>query len=189
MDNRIPAMVANFSIEELGEAMVRHPKLGVFGRMTFPEFILALCTSVTPNIELVIKNQNNEFLLTWRQDADFTGWHFPGSAINFDEVSIFDTCARVAQKEVGVAITNIQVAGIRNYSPKENPRHFKDLLVPTHYFGIICLAELAPGQIPKDGRFFGQMPGDLLDCHKKIFRMGLDFLKDPRPVILVEGKN
>jgi len=65
-----------------------------------------LISSLTPiiNVDLLIKNDNNQTLLTWRDDEFYgPGWHIPGGVIRFKE-SINDRIQLVAKNELDLTI-------------------------------------------------------------------------------------
>ncbi len=90
----------NRKIIELLESLIKNPSEGL------PEDIFLLVSRITPiiNVDLLIKNEQNHTLLTWRDDDDYSaGWHIPGGIIRYKE-TISDRINAVAAKELGVDI-------------------------------------------------------------------------------------
>lgn len=165
------------SIDILAEELIKRGKK--MGDMNFAQFIMTLASTPVTSIELIIKNKKQELLLTYRNDCDFKGWHFPGSLFRRFE-SFKEACERIAKEELGVKIDNIYKGiGINNLnSPKGHKRLYKGRTYSIHYVGVVCMADLAQGQTPEDGRFFYEQPKEIIDAHKPIFKMCKSFLKN-----------
>lgn len=72
-----------------------------------PEDLFLFISRLTPlvNVDLLIKNDNNETLLTWRNDGLLpAGWHIPGGIIRFKE-KMARRIALVARNELGAEVT------------------------------------------------------------------------------------
>lgn len=72
-----------------------------------PEELFLFASRLTPlvNVDLLIRNELGEVLLTWRDDAIFgKGWHVPGGCIRLGE-TFADRIAAVAVNELGAAVT------------------------------------------------------------------------------------
>jgi ADP-ribose pyrophosphatase YjhB (NUDIX family) len=82
------------------ESAVADPHQGL------PDEVFGLVTRLTPmvNVDLLIRNDRQETLLTWRDDALYRGWHVPGGIIRFKE-HMADRVAEVARLELGAAVT------------------------------------------------------------------------------------
>lgn len=73
---------------DLLESLIKNPSKGL------PEDIFLFVTRITPmiSVDLLIKNEQNQTLLTWRDDGYWpAGWHIPGSIIRY-YVRIVDLC-------------------------------------------------------------------------------------------------
>ncbi|MDD5285983.1 MAG: NUDIX domain-containing protein [Desulfuromonadaceae bacterium] len=83
------------------ESKIPDPTIGL------PEDIFLFISRVTPlvNVDLLIKNEKNQTLLTWRVD-NYTpaGWHVPGGIIRYKETTA-ERLRRVAQFEFGACVT------------------------------------------------------------------------------------
>jgi len=83
------------------ESYIEDPSKGL------PEEIFRFVTGITPmiNVDLLIKNEQKQTLLTWRDDGIYSpGWHIPGGIIRYKE-TIFDRIGTVAAAELGTKIT------------------------------------------------------------------------------------
>lgn len=100
-----------------------------------------LVSSLTPiiNVDLLIKNNKSETLLTWRDDEFYgPGWHIPGGVIRFKEK--FETrIKKTALSEIGIAVESepvpIHVRQIFN-DTRDVRGHFISLL-----FNCKCISE------------------------------------------------
>lgn len=83
-----------------------------------PEELFYFISSITPmtNVDLLIKDNDNRTLLTWRNDKYYgPGWHIPGGIIRFKET--FSTrISEVAKNELGIKVIH-----------EENPVSIKEL--------------------------------------------------------------
>lgn len=74
--------------------------------MNLPEKDFLKISSLIPlvNVDLLITNEYNEILLSWRDDVFCgTGWHIPGGIIRHGE-QIIDRIKAVAISEVGIEL-------------------------------------------------------------------------------------
>ena len=111
------------------EKYIQDPKIGL------PKEIFYFISKLTPlvNVDLLIKNDLNETLLTWRHD-EFYGpaWHLPGGIIRFRE-KFSSRVKKVAINELGVEVINDDhPIAIRELFAKSRDirGHFISLLVP-----------------------------------------------------------
>ena len=82
------------------EKTVDEPKNGL------PDDVFYIISSMTPlvNVDLLIRNQNGDVLLAWRDDEYAgTGWHLPGGIIRFKE-KMEERIKKVALTEVGADV-------------------------------------------------------------------------------------
>jgi len=116
-----------------------------------PAPILAALRDLAPIVvvELCIVDAQGAVLLTWRDDEHWRGWHFPGGFMGPGE-SVAEACARVAQRELGAAFVLGGVVGVESW--------------PSHPFAspvaLLCRGTLDGP--PSDGRFFAEVPADLI---------------------------
>lgn len=109
------------------ESSIVKPSLGL------PEEIFLFVSRVTPliNVDLLIKNEKNHTLLTWRYDGYYSpGWHVPGGIIRFKE-TISDRIKQVALAELGAQIEYESIPiSIKEviHKDRKNRGHFISLL-------------------------------------------------------------
>ncbi|HOY32841.1 MAG TPA: hypothetical protein PKW80_13265 [Bacteroidales bacterium] len=71
-----------------------------------PEDVFLFVSGITPmiNVDLLIKDERNRTLLSWRDDTYCgTGWHVPGGIIRFKE-TIENRIIEVAKVEIGTPV-------------------------------------------------------------------------------------
>lgn len=71
-----------------------------------PEDLFLLISRLIPmvNVDLLIKDNQNRTLLTWRDDRIYgAGWHLPGGVIRFRETAA-DRVQKVARSELGAGV-------------------------------------------------------------------------------------
>jgi ADP-ribose pyrophosphatase YjhB (NUDIX family) len=71
-----------------------------------PEDLFLFISRMTPlvNVDLLIQDERNRTLLTWRRDEHHgTGWHVPGGIIRFQETA-HQRIREVARLELGASI-------------------------------------------------------------------------------------
>ena len=118
---------------------------------SLPEDIFLLVSRITPliNVDLLIKNDNGETLLTWRGEGETTkpGWHVPGGIVRFKE-TIADRVHAVAKNELGtkVSFENNPLAINEIMLKQINRGHFISLL-----YSCQLLEEPDPNKKFKDG--------------------------------------
>jgi colanic acid biosynthesis protein WcaH len=74
-------------------------------RTGLPEPVFDFLCRITPivNVDLLIRNQRGQTLLTWRHDDLYLGWHVPGGVVRFKE-RMADRIAAVARTELGASV-------------------------------------------------------------------------------------
>ncbi|NHN28566.1 NUDIX hydrolase [Paenibacillus agricola] len=71
-----------------------------------PEELFLFVSRITPliSVDLLIKNEANETLFTWRDDVFFgKGWHLPGGVIRHNEL-FANRIVKVGQIELGASL-------------------------------------------------------------------------------------
>jgi ADP-ribose pyrophosphatase YjhB (NUDIX family) len=70
-----------------------------------PQEVFFLVSRMTPmvSVDLLIRNEKKQTLLTWRKDEFYHGWHVAGGIIRFKE-RIADRIAAVAKSELGATV-------------------------------------------------------------------------------------
>ena len=142
-------------------------------RQDLPEDLFLLVSRLTPlvNVDLLIKDEQNRTLLTWRDDEFYgTGWHLPGGIIRFRETAAERVLA-VAHVELGAEVTfepsPLWVAEVIHRA-RETRGHFIALLYR-------CALTSAPraeleyrGGPPASGlwKWHADCPSDLLPVHR-----------------------
>lgn len=127
------------------------------------------------NVDLLIKNEKEEILLSWRKDKDFeSGWHFPGGVIRFKE-TFEKRLQLVAQNEIGTQIEFNKVPLEINQIilNQKNRSHFISFLYRCYLPNNFIIKnekkdENSPGYL----KWFQKCPKNLLKCHyiyKKYF--------------------
>ena len=146
-----------------------------------PEPVFRLVTRLTPmvNVDLLIRNERRETLLTWRHDDLYRGWHLPGGIIRYKER--MDTrVAAVARAELGAVVT------IKGAPVAMNEIIHLDRKARGHFIAFLVECDLATPLDetlryqegpPQHGQWawHGTYPPDMIDSHD-IYR----YLFDPR---------
>lgn len=71
-----------------------------------PEEVFLFISGLTPmvNVDLLIKDENGQTLLSWRADQFAgRGWHVPGGIVRFKE-KLEERLQKVAEKEIGTKV-------------------------------------------------------------------------------------
>jgi ADP-ribose pyrophosphatase YjhB (NUDIX family) len=75
-------------------------------RLGLPKEVFGLISELTPlvNVDLLIKNERGQTLLTWREDEYYgASWHIPGGIIRFKETA-GERIAKVADSELNMTV-------------------------------------------------------------------------------------
>ena len=161
-------MILSEAVREI-ERAVLHPEIGL------PDELFRLVTKLTPmiNVDLLIKNEAGETLLTWRDDPLCgPGWHIPGGIIRFEE-TIEQRIRAAAQSELGTDVSfEPEPLKVTEFIlPHQDCRnHFISLLYRCRLTDVLpellrChdLSRPAPGQ----AAWFSGIPDKLLKVHEK----------------------
>lgn len=112
---------------DIVSSFIQDPRKGL------PQEVFLFASGITPmvNVDLLIRNDKEQTLLTWRDDGYYEpGWHVPGGIIRFKE-RIEARLMAVAMTELGAEIDFLPVPLAMNelIHPKRNTRgHFISLL-------------------------------------------------------------
>lgn len=82
------------------EFVIKEPSNGL------PEDVFLFVSRITPmvNVDLLIKNEENQMLLTWRHDGYYKArWHVPGGIIGYKE-TISERIRVVAKTDLGAVV-------------------------------------------------------------------------------------
>ncbi|HIE34487.1 MAG TPA: NUDIX hydrolase [Candidatus Altiarchaeales archaeon] len=85
---------------EFLEKRISNPSVGL------PEEVFLFISRITPmvNVDLLIKDENERTLLSWRDDQYAgVGWHLPGGIVRFKE-KIEKRVQKVAENEIGTVV-------------------------------------------------------------------------------------
>ena len=138
-----------------------------------PEDVFLLVSTITPlvNVDLLIRNEKDEVLLTWRNDRySGPGWHFPGGVIRYKE-RIVDRVRAVARTEIGADVeSSSQPLAINQmFVPNRKERgHFIALLYECTLIGSPDDRLRHVGGTPQrmEWRWFDHCPDDLIAAHE-----------------------
>jgi len=144
------------------------------------EEIFHFVSSLTPivNVDLIIKNKNNEKLLTWRADEFYgPGWHLPGGIVRFKE-DPGSRILKVAEKELGCVIEyNKSPLTVRSQIAKDRDvrGHFISLLYSCSLKTDPSLDLKVQDSVPLNGQWmwFKKAPPNLIQVHES-FRSFID---------------
>lgn len=149
----------NRLIDELSD-VIGDPNAGL------PEEVFLFASRITPmvNVDLLIRNDRGETLLTWRGgDYYAPGWHVPGGVVRYKE-SAYERIHKVAKIELGVGVefetTPILVSEIIRSPSRVNRGHFISLLFD-------CKLKNLPVRQKGYGdfRWFKKCPSDMIPVH------------------------
>lgn len=147
--------------------LVKDPRNGL------PEDVFLFVSELTPlvNVDLLIKDDQNHTLLTWRDDGYYApGWHLPGGIIRFKE-SAANRIQAVARSELGAEVafepTPLTIREI--IQPARNVRGhlisllFRCALLSPPYEQL----RFASGRPqPGEWSWYAACPPDILEAHR-----------------------
>ena len=136
-----------------------------------PQELFLFISTVTPlvNVDLLIKDENNRTLLTWRDDSQYgAGWHVPGGIIRFKERAL-ERVQKVAEIELGCSVIAepVPMLIVETFAETRTRGHFISLLYRCR-LTTDPKPSLQSGNIPKRGqwRWHDGPPHDLLPVHR-----------------------
>jgi len=136
---------------EFLEKQIPNPSLGL------PEEIFLFISRTTPlvNVDLLIKDENNRTLLSWRDDQYAgKGWHVPGGIVRFKE-KLEERVQEVAKKEIGTAVKFDPIPLAINQMICERD-------IRGHFVSILYKCFLSGKFIPKNKGLSNKDPGYLM---------------------------
>lgn len=149
------------------ESFVQDPSKGL------PEELFLFVSRITPlvNVDLLIKNEQNHTLLTWRDDAYYHGWHIPGGIIRHKE-TIAERIKAVAKYELGaeVQFNPVQLTINEMFNKTRDTRgHFISLLyqctlVTQPDENLRCKSIISPN--PNEWMWHGSCPASIIPQHE-----------------------
>ncbi len=145
---------------------VSDPRTGL-GSEVF-HFVSSLVPMV--NVDLLVKNNNGEKLLTWRDDQFYgAGWHLPGGVVRFKEDPL-KRVSEVAKIEIGCDVEALPdpIRVLSLMTDKRDTRgHFISLLYSVRLKGLPDLAKKADPILPFQGfwMWHSKAPIDLIPAH------------------------
>lgn len=105
-----------------------------------------------PAVEVIITSSGKNFLLTYRKDEYWDGWHIPGGYMQYRE-SIPNACKRIVQKELGMDV--------------EFTKLIDAFMWPDHPYSsalsLVCVCTTADE--PNDGEWFTDIPNPMILHH------------------------
>ena len=142
-------------------------------KLGLPDDIFYLVSRLTPmiNVDLLIVNERNEKLLTWREDQFYgPGWHIPGGIIRFKEFAEA-RISKVAELELGATVSceprPMVVREIMN--PNRDIRgHFISMVYKCKLTGPLRSKDEAPNSdqlLNGQWRWFASMPANMIRPH------------------------
>lgn len=158
---------------ELQPLICRLQELSGNPRQGLPQPVFKLVSQLTPliNVDLLIRNELGQTLLTWRADEFYgPGWHVPGGIIRFKE-SFAERIAKVAATELGcqVEFDAAPLAMNEVTNPHRDVRgHFISLLYVCRLLNPPADTLKFGGEMPKNGqwRWHDRCPENLIRVHE-----------------------
>ena len=149
------------------EAIIKNPSEGL------PEDIFLFVSRITPivNVDLLIKNERDQTLLTWRDDGYYPpGWHIPGGIVRYKE-TISDRINAVAASELGAKIKFKKDQLVTNevIQPSRRIRgHFISLLYKCTLISSLDKNLRYEKGIPKPGQWawHDKCPNNIISVHE-----------------------
>ncbi|MFR4128781.1 MAG: NUDIX domain-containing protein [Roseburia inulinivorans] len=163
-------------------------KIELDARNGLPEELFLFISGIMPipNVDLLIVNERDELLLTWRDDTYFgKGWHLPGGCIRYGE-TMLERVHKTAQKELGIDVV-----------PEDEPLLIRDVIVGErpwlqhknergHHIAVLYKCRLQKGcaidnknvKMGEEGymKWFSKIPDDILKVHD-VYNQILDHWK------------
>lgn len=137
-----------------------------------PDEVFFFVSRITPliNVDLLIKNELGQTLLTWRADNFYTGWHIPGGIIRFKE-TIAERIKAVAENELEaeVEFDPALLAMNEKINTTRNTRgHFISLLYRCHLTKQPSKRLRCKDNVPNPGewKWHSSCPDNIVSVHE-----------------------
>jgi ADP-ribose pyrophosphatase YjhB (NUDIX family) len=160
-------------IQKIADAVAAINECLPDSRSGLPDDIFYLISRLTPiiNVELLIVNERNEKLLTWREDQFYgPGWHIPGGIIRFKELAE-TRISKVAEIELGTTVScesrPLGVHEIMNIS-RDIRGHFISMVYKCKLTGYLLASDEALTNnkiLNGQWRWFASMPPNMIRPH------------------------
>ena len=175
-----PSSVTLLAEEELKVLSLRLRELSGNPCQGLPHEVFKLVSQLTPmvNVDLLVRNELGQTLLTWRADEYYgPGWHIPGGIVRFKE-SFAERIAEVAAAELGCSVDfEPQPLAINEVTNQQRDvrGHFISLLYACRPLNAPAEALKFSGGMPKNGqwRWHDRCPDDLIRVHE-MYREQID---------------
>ena len=149
------------------ESSIQDPSKGL------PEEVFLFISRITPliNVDLLIKNDENQTLLTWRDDVYCDpGWHIPGGIIRHKE-TFADRIKAVAKNELGAEVEFNPIPLAMNeviIKKRRNRSHFISLLYSCRFLTQPAEKLRCNGNSPKHAEWMWHdtPPDNILKVHE-----------------------
>lgn len=142
-----------------------------------PEDVFLFVSRITPliNVDLLIKDEQNHTVLTWRDDGYCPpGWHIPGGIVRYKE-TISDRIKAVAASELGAKVKFKKDPLAINeiiHPSRGNRGHGISLLHECTLIGPLDENRRYEKGIPKPGEWawHKKCPNNIIPVHNEIYR-------------------
>jgi colanic acid biosynthesis protein WcaH len=146
-----------------------------------PQDVFRLISQLTPmvNVDLLVKNESGQTLLTWREDEFYgPGWHVPGGIVRFNE-TFSSRLQAVVKTELGCTVNfNSEPLALNEVmAAHRNVRgHFISLLYQCQLLTPPAISLKCHEELPKNGywRWHDSCPDNLIRVHE-MYRTYIDF--------------
>ena len=143
--------------------------------------VFTYISTVTPliNVDLLVKNEKGEILLSWRESDKRSGWHIPGGIIRYKETAS-NRISEVARIELGCVVNHgdepIKITEI--FVPERRRGHTISLLYECRVVGGLDLDAFNMGKSENDDgylKWFDKCPKVLVYGQRRAYE---EFLKN-----------
>lgn len=159
--------------EALKDLCARLKALAGDARHGLPHEVFLLVSQLTPmvNVDLLLRNDAGQSLLTWRADEFYgPGWHIPGGIVRFKE-SFADRIQEVARIELGCSVSFNPTPIAMNEvtaAHRDVRGHFVSLLFECRLSSPLAEALKFSAGMPKNGQWqwHDHCPDNLIRVHE-----------------------